>query len=60
MTGNASNSETTTVTYRVPDNIGKIRLDKLIGQNAVLHISRSRLQKLIDAGAPWMNGQPLK
>lgn len=58
MTESASHSETKTVTYRVPDDVGKIRLDKLIGQDTDLHISRSRLQKLIDAGLVTVDGNP--
>lgn len=45
-----------TVKYQVPDDIGRIRLDKLIGQNPELKLSRSRLQKLIEAGLVTVDG----
>ncbi len=43
----------------IPDGIEKIRLDKYIGQNAELKLSRSRLQKLIDAELVTIDGEPV-
>ena len=42
----------------IPDNIEKIRLDKYIGQNSELKLSRSRLQKLIEADLVTVDGAP--
>ena len=42
----------------IPDNIEKIRFDKYIGQNSDLKLSRSRLQKLIEADLVTVDGAP--
>ncbi len=42
----------------IPEDIEKIRLDKYIGQNPELKLSRSRLQKLIEADLVSIDGAP--
>jgi len=47
-----------TVHFSVPVDIEKIRLDKYIGQDKSIKLSRNRLQKLIDANLVTVNNKP--
>lgn len=48
------------VSIIIPDDIETIRLDKYIGQNPELKLSRSRLTKLIDNNLVTIDGHPVK
>lgn len=47
-----------TVVVKIPDKLGRERLDKYIGRRPDLKITRTRLQKLIEAGLVLINGKP--
>ncbi len=51
------NSAQKRISYTVPDEIEPERLDKYLGNNEELEISRSKAQKLILAGAITVDGQ---
>jgi 23S rRNA pseudouridine1911/1915/1917 synthase len=59
MTGNdkrQDNFQTVELTY--PVGIDKERLDRYIGRNSALGITRNKIQKLIEAGQVTVDGQP--
>jgi 23S rRNA pseudouridine1911/1915/1917 synthase len=45
------------ITHRVPEDIGAARLDKYLGDNPEIGLSRSRAQKLIFLGLVLVNGR---
>ncbi|PKK84124.1 MAG: RNA pseudouridine synthase [candidate division Zixibacteria bacterium HGW-Zixibacteria-1] len=53
------NNETyRTVEIIIPENISKERLDKFLGQNPELEMTRSKVQKLIEDGLIMVDGRP--
>ncbi|UCD18446.1 MAG: RluA family pseudouridine synthase [Candidatus Zixiibacteriota bacterium] len=46
------------VTFTVPDSVGKVRLDKLIGKDPAVNVTRSLIQKLIEAGLVTVDDRP--